>query len=450
MDKLRKVFTVQEGDEFIANPLDIIAVLPHAVTRNIDESVTYISKKVIDVGSSDVVTPKVINTVSNLITENRRISYRQIEDTLAINASSVHKILHEHLKVRKVCTLGVPHALTVEQMACRVVWCKNMLKNYANGAPRYLNNFVTGDKTWLYYYDVRSKRKNQVWLFENEETPTEIVPPNVIIATIKACAAENNVDAKVVKKAYDDNDFPDDGNFKCFYKCYFKKMTMLNDDGSINETVIKSLKLSDVNKAKVEALVNKYKGNAGADVCQVAYEFGKCFREVYGPTMKRGKLLVSLALKANNGEDDNVEASAIPSLSDTGGISDISPCPDAFPINSDLDLSLDSDDSIKEKDYYYEPDENSDGISTKRVNTALCKMRNLSVPDKRGVAGGHSKISEEQRTTVINHINKFPRYISHYCRATRNNQGFLSIGMTVTLMYKLYTEENPTHVSLSA
>ncbi|KAF2891818.1 hypothetical protein ILUMI_14355, partial [Ignelater luminosus] len=56
--------------------------------------------------------------------------------------------------------------------------------------------------------------------------------------------------------------------------------------------------------------------------------------------MNRGRLLVSLALKANNGEDDNVEASAMPSLSDTGSISNISPCPDAFPIIPDLDLLL--------------------------------------------------------------------------------------------------------------
>ncbi|KAF2887174.1 hypothetical protein ILUMI_18999 [Ignelater luminosus] len=90
------------------------------------------------------------------------------------------------------------------------------------------------------------------------------------------------------------------------------------------------------------------------------------------------------------------------------------------------------------------------GISTKRVNTALRKMRNLSVPDKRGVVGGHNKTSKKQRVTMINHINKFPRYISHYCRATRNNKEFLPIEMTVTLMHKLYTEENSTHVSLSA
>ncbi|KAF2878703.1 hypothetical protein ILUMI_27471 [Ignelater luminosus] len=50
---------------------------------------------------SDVVTPEVIDKVSNLITENRQISFRQIDKTLAISAPSVHKILHEHFKVKK-------------------------------------------------------------------------------------------------------------------------------------------------------------------------------------------------------------------------------------------------------------------------------------------------------------------------------------------------------------
>lgn len=34
---------------------------------------------------------------------------------MAISAPSVHKILHEHLKLRKVCTNWVPHSLTKEQ-----------------------------------------------------------------------------------------------------------------------------------------------------------------------------------------------------------------------------------------------------------------------------------------------------------------------------------------------
>lgn len=64
---------------------------------------------------SDVVTPDVIEKVKDLIAENRQITYRQIEETLAISAPSVHTILHEHLKVRKICTQWVPQSLTEEQ-----------------------------------------------------------------------------------------------------------------------------------------------------------------------------------------------------------------------------------------------------------------------------------------------------------------------------------------------
>jgi len=34
------------------------------------------------------------------------------------------------------------------------------MKNYENKTPRYLNNFITDDKTWLYCYNARSKRNN--------------------------------------------------------------------------------------------------------------------------------------------------------------------------------------------------------------------------------------------------------------------------------------------------
>jgi len=46
---------------------------------------------------------------------------------------------------------------------------KEMMRNY--GIPRHLNNFVMGNETWLYYYDVQLK---QVWLFEDEPTPTQV------------------------------------------------------------------------------------------------------------------------------------------------------------------------------------------------------------------------------------------------------------------------------------
>jgi len=57
----------------------------------------------------------------------------------------------------------VSHSLT-EQKACRIKWCQKMIRNYKNGTRRHQNNFDTDDETWLYYYDIRSKRNNQVMI----------------------------------------------------------------------------------------------------------------------------------------------------------------------------------------------------------------------------------------------------------------------------------------------
>ena len=109
-----------------------------------------------------------------MLKEDRRITYKQIEESLKINAPALHTILHTHLGVKKVCTLWVPHSLTDAQRECRVKWCKNMLKMFDYGKSQYVNSIVTGDESWLYYYDVRSKSKNKVWVFENEKTPTSV------------------------------------------------------------------------------------------------------------------------------------------------------------------------------------------------------------------------------------------------------------------------------------
>lgn len=122
---------------------------------------------------SDVCTPDNVAKVEEMLRVDRRITYSQIEEALGISAPSVHKILHDILGVRKVCTLWVPHDLTAEQKDCRVKWCKKMQKKFENGTSAYTNSIVTGDETWLYYYDVPSKSRNKVWLFENEPTPTQ-------------------------------------------------------------------------------------------------------------------------------------------------------------------------------------------------------------------------------------------------------------------------------------
>lgn len=72
------------------------------------------------------------------------------------------------------------------------------------------------------------------------------------------------------------------------------------------------------------------------------------------------------------------------------------------------------------------------GIPLKRISTALTKLRSSSVVDKRGIAGGHNKISPEALQSVIEHIKKLPKYKSHYCRE-KTDREYLPQHMTLQL-----------------
>ncbi|KAF2884266.1 hypothetical protein ILUMI_21918 [Ignelater luminosus] len=55
-------------------------------------------------------------------------------------------------------------------MTRRVTWCRKMLKMFDKGQSQHVNSIVTGDETWLYYYDVPIKAQNKVWVFGGEDT----------------------------------------------------------------------------------------------------------------------------------------------------------------------------------------------------------------------------------------------------------------------------------------
>ena len=57
------------------------------------------------------VVPENIEAVRRMIEEDRHVTYREIEATLNISSTSVYKILHEHLAVKKICSRWIPHNL---------------------------------------------------------------------------------------------------------------------------------------------------------------------------------------------------------------------------------------------------------------------------------------------------------------------------------------------------
>ena len=63
-----------------------------------------------------------------LILQDRHVTYREIETTLGISATSIHSMLHEHLTVNKICYRWIPHNLAIAQTKAGVDWSKAMLQ----------------------------------------------------------------------------------------------------------------------------------------------------------------------------------------------------------------------------------------------------------------------------------------------------------------------------------
>ena len=57
---------------------------------------------------NEVVTPETIETVHQIVFENRKLKLREVADALKILYGSVYAILHAHLSIRKLLSKWVP------------------------------------------------------------------------------------------------------------------------------------------------------------------------------------------------------------------------------------------------------------------------------------------------------------------------------------------------------
>ena len=103
-----------------------------------------------------------ISVVEALIKEDPRRTYRDIEGAVGISSPSVSTILHQHLRVRKISSRWVPHHLSGGLKCTRVEWCTEMLKRFNNGDSRWVSDIVTDEETWIYQFDLETKRQSSV------------------------------------------------------------------------------------------------------------------------------------------------------------------------------------------------------------------------------------------------------------------------------------------------
>jgi histone-lysine N-methyltransferase SETMAR len=123
---------------------------------------------------SEACTPDMVERAREIINEDRRITYEQIQQELHISSGSINSILHDHLHLKKVECRWVPHHLTETQKNNRVDWCRFMLRKYDRGQSRQVYEIITGDETWIYDFDPETRQQSAVWMEQGAPRPTQV------------------------------------------------------------------------------------------------------------------------------------------------------------------------------------------------------------------------------------------------------------------------------------
>ncbi len=122
-----------------------------------------------------------IRRVENVITNDRRVTVREISNRTAIPFTCVQRILKFDLEVTKKCAKFVPAVLTDRHLSLRRDVCSFMIRLLGTN-PRAIRNCVTVDESCIYFYDPELKVQSKTWLRKGEDRPQK---PRRTIATAK-------------------------------------------------------------------------------------------------------------------------------------------------------------------------------------------------------------------------------------------------------------------------
>ena len=118
--------------------------------------------------------PETVATVEKMLRQDGWMTYSMMQDSVKIGSAALHKILHENLQVRKVPAGWVPYCLSNEQKEQCINWCQFMLQKFNEGKSKRVYDIVTGDESWIYQFDLETKRQSSIWIFPDENLPQKI------------------------------------------------------------------------------------------------------------------------------------------------------------------------------------------------------------------------------------------------------------------------------------
>lgn len=112
-----------------------------------------------------------VNKIKSIIAKDARFTVRQLARMTNLGLASVHFILKKILKVSKISARWIPHLLTDEQKRTRVQMAKQLLKKYPKYDKKLFDNIITGDETWVHFYEPKRKVDNRIWALKGAKRP---------------------------------------------------------------------------------------------------------------------------------------------------------------------------------------------------------------------------------------------------------------------------------------
>ena len=113
---------------------------------------------------------EIVSKIKEIIEGDARFTVRHIARKVGISLSTVHLVLKKHLKVRKISAIWVPHLLD-EQKRQRVKVAKKLLQMFPKYDKKQFANVVTGDETWVHYFEPVRKVSNKIWATKHSKRP---------------------------------------------------------------------------------------------------------------------------------------------------------------------------------------------------------------------------------------------------------------------------------------
>lgn len=114
-------------------------------------------------GRPSLLDDELIGRAGEFLRENRSSTLECLAEELEIGEATAHKVIHEHLNMRKLQSQWVPHSLTADQLQKRVELSQLNLQRCQREGDDFLKRIVAGDETWVASFEPELKQQTSLW-----------------------------------------------------------------------------------------------------------------------------------------------------------------------------------------------------------------------------------------------------------------------------------------------